>query len=680
MKSLTLLFKRMRAAIVSRLAHLRNRHYALIDLLVFALTPALALYLRTEALTALERLASPLLLYTVIALCLRMAAFYGLGIYQRYWRFAGAADFAQLVLAVTLSLCLTIFVSAVLYITGPLYTLPRSLPVLDALLALLFAGGLRISARLTEHLQPIAAPSRVVPEKATERTLIVGAGYTGALLAREIWNNHHIHLQLVGFVDDDPRKRGMKIYGAPVFSSRKRFAHVIAKHSIQRVIIAMPSAPGPVIREIVESCRHLRVAMQTMPGVHELINGNVSINRLRDVQIEDLLRRVPIETDTAAVEQLLRGKRVLVTGSGGSIGSELCRQILRCRPATLILVGHGENSIFAIQQELAEWLAVEARYYPHLPTPTLHAAIADLRFRERLLGIFATHRPQVVFHAAAHKHVPLMEENPVEAITNNVLGTQLLLAAAQAHAVERFVMISSDKAVNPTNVMGASKRVAELLVLQAAQQHRHFYQVVRFGNVLGSRGSVIHTFRRQIAAGGPVTVTHPEMVRYFMTIPEAVQLVLQAAVLGSGAEVLMLDMGEPVRIADLARDLIALSGLQEGRDIEIAYSGVRPGEKLYEEMFNTDEAYRRTQHAKIFLAHNASHVLPCDLDAQVDALTTAALSDQRETVLRLLQELLPEYQPWSPRIDQETGMDEGDNPPFAIVKPKPLTLSPTPIP
>jgi FlaA1/EpsC-like NDP-sugar epimerase len=319
---------------------------------------------------------------------------------------------------------------------------------------------------------------------------------------------------------------------------------------------------------------------------------------------------------------------------------------LRCQPQQLILVGHGENSIFEVQHELtrlqAEW---QPGYWPGQPHPTtIHTEIADLRFIERIEHLFATHRPQVVFHAAAHKHVPLMELHASEAITNNVVGTQNLLNAAQTVGVERFVMISTDKAVNPTSVMGASKRVAELLVHQAARQSSRAYQVVRFGNVLGSRGSVVHTFRKQIAAGGPVTVTHPEMVRFFMTIPEAVQLLLQASVLGQGGEVFMLDMGEPVKVVDLARDLIALSGLEVERDIEIVFSGIRPGEKLYEEMFTEREMYQQTEHAKVLVAANAGHFVPSHLERGLKQLVTAAWRNDNSAVRQCLHDLLPEYQ------------------------------------
>lgn len=640
-------YRPVRAAVANHLLRLRNRHYALIDFLIFAVTPLLALSLRIDNLETFARYGQALLLYGLMALLIRMAIFHYFGMYQRYWRFVSASDFAQLCVATLLALVITVIVVTVGKVAAPaLFNLPRSIPLLDAMLVLLLSGGMRASVRLTENLRTLESSFSSEPRQKPQRTLLVGAGYTGAMLAREIRDNTQIHLQPVGFIDDDRTKHGMQIHNIPVLGGCDQLPTLIQTHAIRRLIIAMPSADGAAIRAIVAIGQQAGVAVQTMPGVHELINGNVSINRLRNVQIEDLLRRTPIETNIGAVSNLLAGKRVLVTGGGGSIGSELCRQILRCRPRQLILVGHGENSVFEIFHELRRWLAVESAADAQPVATELIPVIADLRFRERLFGLFAEHRPEIVFHAAAHKHVPLMEANPVEAITNNVLGTRLLLAAAQAHQVERVVMISTDKAVNPTNVMGASKRVAELLVLQAARQSGRFYQVVRFGNVLGSRGSVIHTFKRQIADGGPVMVTHPDMVRYFMTIPEAVQLVLQAAVVGRGAEILMLDMGDPVRIVDLARDLIELSGLQPGRDIEVAFSGLRPGEKLFEEMFKPDEVHQRTEHEKIFIAANAGQALPSCFDMVVDALIAAALNNDSTTVIRLLSELLPEYQPW----------------------------------
>ena len=343
---------------------------------------------------------------------------------------------------------------------------------------------------------------------------------------------------------------------------------------------------------------------RTIPGLYDILSGQVSISQIRAIDIEDLLRREPVRTDISAVEEMLQGSRVLVTGAGGSIGSELCRQIARCKPAALILVGHGENSIYAIANELR-------RMWPELP---ISQVIADVRDRARLAQVFRAHQPETVFHAAAHKHVPLMEENVPEAITNNVQGTANLLRLAGAHQVGRFVLISTDKAVNPTSVMGATKRVAELLVQASALRSGQHYVAVRFGNVLGSRGSVVPLFREQIARGGPVTVTHPDVRRYFMTIPEAVQLVLQAAALGQGGEVFLLDMGEPIQITQLATDLIELSGFEVGRDVEIVYTGLRPGEKLFEELFVAGEEYAPTRHEKVYVSHNGDPVMASSLN------------------------------------------------------------------
>jgi FlaA1/EpsC-like NDP-sugar epimerase len=399
----------------------------------------------------------------------------------------------------------------------------------------------------------------------------------------------------------------------------------------------MPTASGKTIREIVSICESVQVQTKIIPGIYELLGGTVRVNQLRDVEIEDLLRREPVQTDIAAVKELIQGKRVLITGSGGSIGRELCRQVFRCGPAELILLGHGENSIFAIHNELNQLghslspaanghksNGTASTLYSSIKLPRLVPVIADIRFLDRLQLIFEQYRPEIVFHAAAHKHVPLMEANPAEAVTNNIIGTRNLLTAALAVDVQRFVMISTDKAVNPTNIMGASKRAAELLVHRAGRESGRPYVAVRFGNVLGSNGSVVLTFKQQIAAGGPVTVTHPDMRRYFMTIPEAVQLVLQAATLGKGDEVFILDMGEPVKIVDLARDLIELSGLEVGRDIDIVFTSPRPGDKLFEELFINGEKHARTCHEKIFISKQAGNFIPSNSVAVLANLAAAA--------------------------------------------------------
>ncbi|MBX3013397.1 MAG: polysaccharide biosynthesis protein [Caldilineaceae bacterium] len=656
---------------VGLLRRLRNRHFLLFDVLALVLTPTLALYLRTDELFNWEYYQASLLLYTLAALVIRLLIFQHYGLYRRYWRFVSSLELAQIGLAIIYATFLVTVSYLLARLTLPWFNLPRSVPLIDAMLCFLWIGGFRASIRLTESWAPTHQSLRT-HDRPTPilHVAIVGAGYTGALLAREMRSNDLIHLHPVAFLDDDPAKHGMQIHGIPVYGGRQRLPQLLQAQPIDRVIIAMPTAPGTVIREITQLCRRAGVATQIMPGLHELLNGTISFSHLRNVQIEDLLRRAPIQTDTLAVNQQLQGKRILVTGGGGSIGSELCRQILRCRPAQLLLVGHGENSIFEISNELQRLqnetqASQPASYRPTLLTPV----IADLRFPARINAIFKEHRPHVVFHAAAHKHVPLMEQNPVEAITNNVWGTKILLDAAQQAKVERFVMISTDKAVNPTNVMGASKRTAELLVLQAARTSGRFYQVVRFGNVLGSRGSVIHTFKHQIAAGGPVTVTHPDMLRYFMTIPEAVQLVLQAAVVGRGGEVLMLDMGDPVRIVDLAKDLIELSGLTVGKDIDIEFTGLRPGEKLFEEMFTPNEAYAPTQHQKILVAHNASHSLPSDLTHSIERLILTALANDADGVLRLLHLLLPEYQPAPQSPIPSQGHEEPTHEPRLAARP-----------
>jgi FlaA1/EpsC-like NDP-sugar epimerase len=438
----------------------------------------------------------------------------------------------------------------------------------------------------------------------------------------------------------------LRIRRLPVVGDRYKIPELVRSLHIRKVIIAMPTAPGNVIREVSDICQKTGVQTSTLPGIHEILNGRISLGNVRDIQIEDLLRREPVQMDVQKVSELIRGKRILVTGAGGSIGSELCRQILKCQPSELILVGHGENSVFNIQQELekvVQTFKAENRLQGNVPQ--ISPFIADIRMLSRLERAFERFRPHMVFHAAAHKHVPMMELNSPEAVTNNVQGTKNLVELAINYDVENFVMISTDKAVNPTNIMGASKRVAEMLVLQAAQKIGKPYVVVRFGNVLGSRGSVVPTFKRQIADGGPVTVTHPDVCRYFMTIPEAVQLVLQAAVIGRGGEVFMLDMGKPVKIVDLAKELIRLSGYELGKTMEIVFTGLRPGEKLYEELFIAGEQYDATQHEKLFVVTNATGIVPTNLDFIVSALYRAAIHNDVHGITFLLEQLVPGFKP-----------------------------------
>lgn len=578
-------------------------------------------------------------LFGTLSIILVPLVFYFTGIYSRFWRYASVGELLLLGGSVTIAVALAGAVTLVL--TRTLFddtTFPRSIPFIFLLLALVATPGPRLLERMSASNVRTRQRKASAASSEPSNVLILGAGDAGAILVRELKSNPQLQMRAVGFVDDDLSKHDAIIHGVPVLGGRNDIAAVIEKHKIDQIIIAMPTVPGREIGKLAKICEQAGIHPKIMPGLYELIGGKVNVSQLRNIEIEDLLRRESIQTDVTAVRNLLQGKRVLVTGGGGSIGGELCRQILRCEPSMLIVLGHGENSIFEIEAELNQ---LKTRL--QLGNCKIASAIADIRFEHRINDIFAHYQPEVVFHAAAHKHVPLMEANPAEAITNNVLGTRNILDASETAGVERFVMISTDKAVRPTSIMGASKRVAELLVHQAAERTGKLYVAVRFGNVLGSRGSVVPTFRKQIAAGGPVTVTHPDMTRFFMTIPEAVQLVLQAAVLGNGGEVFLLDMGEPVKIVELAKSVIELSGLEVGKDIEIQFTGIRPGEKLYEELFLPDEIYQRTKHEKVFIVVNASEGHPKDLDLAVSDLAYASSRNDSQAIRESLQKLIPGY-------------------------------------
>ncbi len=682
---------------------LRNRHLLALDFLFFCLAPAAALALRLEDLGAVARYAEALALYILVAALLRWAVFLPMGLYVRAWRYAGVEELVQIVLAVFISTAVVVLAffgvravsdpfcsisssaiyhsqpairnlqSAICHLHSAFSTLPRSIPLLEGLLVLLAVGGLRFSLRWMERTQRRRGHRAGSPV----RVVVLGAGEAGAMIVQEMKANPHLGLEPVAFLDDDPCKRGTIIHGVRVVGDCRQVAQMVRKYHAQQAIIAMPSAPGKTIRELARLCQEADIPVRIIPGLLEILAGRASVSHLRPVDVTDLLRREPVKTDTTAIGHLLRGRRVLVTGAGGSIGRELCRQILLHNPGALVLLGHGENSIFEISNELS--LNSECRIpnpcspislFPNSPIPNSQPSIipiiADIRDVDRLRAVFERYRPEVVFHAAAHKHVPLMEMNVEDAVTNNVLGTRNLLELALAFGVTHFILISTDKAVNPTSVMGATKRVAELLVQEAAVRSGRCFVSVRFGNVLDSRGSVVPLFRQQIARGGPVTVTHPEARRYFMTIPEAVQLVLQAAVLGKGGEIFVLDMGEPIRIVDLARDLIRLSGFDDG-EIEIQFIGLRPGEKLFEELFASGEHYERTAHEKIFVARNgvdergeSGALLSTSLDFSscVDALIAAARRGQPDEALRLLRELVPEYNPAGlPSDSLGSGMD-----------------------
>ncbi len=462
-----------------------------------------------------------------------------------------------------------------------------------------------------------------------KRVLVVGAGEAGTLVVREMQKNPQLGLEAIGFMDDAAQKRKKWICGVRVLGSLGDVGDLVKAHFIDEVIIALPSAPGSIVRAMAERCRDAGVAFRTVPGVFEVLDGHVSVSRLRNVDIADLLRRSQVN-GRAGAAAYVTGRTVLVTGAGGSIGAELCRQIAHARPALLMLLGHGENSIFEVQNQLLQ-------QYPSL---CLTSVIADIKDRVRMERVFGTFRPDVVLHAAAHKHVPLMESNPEEAITNNVLGTMNVVAAAERCGTSRLVLISTDKAVAPTSVMGASKRLAESVVREAASRSGRAYVVVRFGNVLGSRGSVVPLFKRQIERGGPVTVTHPDMKRFFMTIPEAVHLVLQAGGMGKGGELFVLNMGEPVRIADLAADLIRLSGFDVD-EIGIAYTGIRPGEKLEEDLWEKNAVVEPTGHGDIYRVSEEGSPAAGELTLLLPMLTEAAQKGERAAVEEILAKCFP---------------------------------------
>jgi FlaA1/EpsC-like NDP-sugar epimerase len=512
-----------------------------------------------------------------------IAIFYTFKLYNRAWAYASLSELFAILYAVSIGSMCTI---AIYYYANIL--LPRSVALLSWALAILLMGASRLLWRC-------AAEHRKAKEHKTgRRALIIGAGDAGVMVAREL-KNHNGSLLPVGFIDDDPNKQNISVLGLPVLGSREDIPEVVASCRIKLIVIAMPSVDAAVTREIVDICRSTPAEMKILPGIYQIIDGHVSVNNLRPVQLEDLLRRDPVKVDMEEITGYLGGETVLITGAGGSIGSELCRQVAAVSPSKLILMDHSENSIHS------EWLDLQDSF-PEIP---LVIEIADIRDKARVHNVFQLHRPSVVFHAAAHKHVPLMELHPAEAVKTNVFGTRNVAEASKRFGAKVFVMISTDKVVNPSSVMGATKKLAELIVKQENNVSKTIFTAVRFGNVLGSSGSVVPIFNRQIARGGPVTVTHPDMKRFFMTIPEAVQLVIQAGAMARGGEIFILDMGQPVRIDDMARDMIKLSGLEPDKDIMIKYTGIRPGEKLFEELLTADEGSSATQHKRIYVARPA---------------------------------------------------------------------------
>ena len=558
-------------------------------------------------------------------IALKLIVFAAFGMYQKWWRYVSGRDFLQIVRAVTVASAILVVAFTVLRPFA--HNLPRSVAVMDFLLTLMLITGARLAVRLI-----VERPSRSarVPKR---EVLVIGAGSGGQMVVRELQLNPEIGVTAIGFVDDDPRKRGMRMLGLKVLGSTKQINRILDETHPDEVVIAIPSAPGTLRAKVVAACREREIRVRTLPTVFELLRGGVQLNKqLREVRVEDVLGRDPIVRELDRVGAYLRDRIVLVTGAGGSIGSELCRQIAQVKPRLLVMLDHAEDNLFQIDREM-----VEERHCTNV-----ESVLADCKEPSRMLEVMQRFKPSVVFHAAAYKHVPLMEANPLEAVRNNAIATRITAETAAASEVERFVLISTDKAVNPKTVMGASKAMAEWIVEAAGRKHPGTrFASVRFGNVLASSGSVVPIFRSQIERGGPVTVTHPEMTRYFMTIPEAVQMVIRAGDIGAGkGEVFVLDMGEPVRIVDLAHNMIRLAGYEPETDIAIEFTKPRPGEKLHEELFGFAESGQPTAARRIQRAVREAPLDPDWIEATLNSLEHLVMAGDEANLAQRVVEMI----------------------------------------
>ncbi|MEK0313677.1 polysaccharide biosynthesis protein [Cohnella sp. 56] len=588
----------------------------IVDLIIIWFSIYSAYYFRFEG-KLVEPYVNQMFLYCAISSVLCGACMAYFGMYRKMWQYASISEMFAMCQAVAIGWALSYAAASVLSeVRVPLAVAVRTLET-----SLLLVGGVRVIWRVIRLRQSSGMDKRIP-------TLIYGAGDCGALVAREFKGAAMADHKLIGFVDDARDKLHLTIHGLPVLGNRTDLSTLVEVFKIKEIIIAIPSVPRSQVSEIINLCMASGVQIKIIPAINDLIKGKISVNAIRNVDVEDLLGRDPVHADLQGIADYVHNKVVLVTGAGGSIGSELCRQVASFAPDKLLLLGHGENSIYTIEMELKH-------KYPGM---LFEPIIADIQDRKRIEEVFDTYRPQVVFHAAAHKHVPLMEKNPAEAVKNNVFGTQNVADCADKYGTERFVLVSSDKAVNPTSVMGATKRIAEMYVQSLNASSRTRFASVRFGNVLGSRGSVIPAFKAQIARGGPVTVTDPQMVRYFMTIPEAVQLVIQAGAISQGGEIFILDMGEPVQILKLAEDLIRLSGYEPYIDIPIHFTGIREGEKLFEELLTAEEGATKTQHARIYIG-KPEVIQQEDLYVELQKLNNVVLGnseDLKDVIVQLV--------------------------------------------
>jgi len=553
-------------------------------------------------------------LFIFLVICC-IVTYYIFGLYEKLWRYAGMQELKNIFIASILAFIPV--TGAVLLTRGEVYS--RSIIIIAWLFTLLFTGGIRFLLRMVHE--------KIGLQVAGKQALIVGANDAGEAILREILRQKTTGYTPVGFIDDDKKKRNIRIHNVPVLGTLDDLAKIVREKEIEEIIIALPSPP--LIQQVIKECENIKVEFKVIPSLSEIIRGRLSVSQIRKVRIEDLLERDEVILDTKSMEEFIRGKQVLVTGAGGSIGSELCRQILKYNPKMIILLGRGENSIYEI--------ALELKNRTEIP---LISFIADIRDERRMTTLMERFHPDIIFHTAAHKHVPLMEQNAPEAFTNNVLGTRSLMILAEKFNVGSFILISTDKAVNPTSVMGASKRLAEIVMKSLSEEAKNCrFSAVRFGNVLDSRGSVVPTFRRQIAMGGPVTVTDERMTRYFMTIPEAVQLVIEAGAMGRAGEIFILDMGKPVKIIDLAKNMIKLSGFKPGKDIPIEIKGIRPGEKLEEELVNTGEMTEETRNIKI--KRVITDTMPINMmNKHLEALKGLIAKGDDEALMNKLKEIV----------------------------------------